>query len=104
MTVLRLPSRKAPQFLWGWAWFLGPSSGDRHPQVGLQSHADRYTYIPSIGILVAVRGSWASPGRQWLPGILLARPRVAIPTLGVAAVAQVQHWRSSETLCAVRSR
>jgi tetratricopeptide (TPR) repeat protein len=93
--------RAQPQLLWGWLWFLGtllPVIGI--VQVGLQSHADRYAYIPSIGILVAV---------TWLAGSVFPSSRVARYALGASAVAviaalavagsrQVQTWRSSEAL------
>jgi len=44
-----------PWVLVGWLWFLGvtlPVAGIM--QVGLQAHADRYTYLPLIGIFIAV--------------------------------------------------
>jgi protein O-mannosyl-transferase len=85
--------RREPQLLVGWLWFLGtlvPVIG--LVQVGAQSHADRYMYLPMIGL-----------------GIMLAAiklPRRAMigaaAVLGVAASAttwaQVRTWRDSETL------
>ncbi len=56
ITVIALRyARKAPYVTVGWLWFLGtlvPVIGI--VQVGVQSMADRYTYIPSIGLAIAV--------------------------------------------------
>ena len=66
--------KSRPWFAVGWLWFLGtlvPVIGI--VQVGMQSMADRYTYIPSIGIFIII--SWAFSGilersrainRKWL--------------------------------------
>ena len=47
--------RLCPWFITGWLWFLGslvPVIG--LVQVGMQAHADRYTYIPSIGLFIGL--------------------------------------------------
>ncbi len=47
--------RKNPYLIVGWLWYLVmliPVIGI--VQVGLQGHADRYTYLPEIGLIVAV--------------------------------------------------
>jgi uncharacterized membrane protein YhaH (DUF805 family) len=54
--------RKHPYVLTGWLWFLGmlvPVSGI--VQVGTQAHADRYTYLPQIGLYILVASSTRSP-------------------------------------------
>lgn len=60
ITVLTLAlSRKAPAVSFGWFWYLGtlvPVIG--FVQVGSQAMADRYTYIPLIGIFIVI--SWGS--------------------------------------------
>ena len=46
---------RAPAFITGWLWYLGtlvPVIGI--VQVGVQAHADRYTYLPSIGLSIAL--------------------------------------------------
>jgi hypothetical protein len=46
-------ARRHPPLLFGWLWFLGtlvPTIGI--VQVGSQAMADRYTYIPSIGLFI----------------------------------------------------
>jgi len=56
LTLLALRgARRAPMFTTGWLWYLGtafPVIG--LVQVGFQAHADRYTYLPTLGLLVAL--------------------------------------------------
>jgi Tfp pilus assembly protein PilF len=93
--------RRRPYVTVGWFWFLGmlvPVSGI--VQVGLQSMADRYTYLPGIGLLVAI--VW------WLSDALRPRPRLVAPVaalflvvLGVLSVLtwrQQRHWENTLTL------
>lgn len=77
----------------GWLWYLGtlvPVIG--LVQVGHASRADRYTYIPLIGIFIAV---------VWLFGkrklALIAAAPILI-ALGIAAHTQVKYWRNGITL------
>jgi tetratricopeptide (TPR) repeat protein len=93
--------RKQPYVLTGWFWYLVmllPVIG--LVQVGEQGHADRYTYLPNIGLfLIAV----------WLGGDVLAvfgvRSRFGVATavvitvaLAGAAFVQTSYWRNSESL------
>jgi hypothetical protein len=86
----------------GWLWFLGtllPVIG--LVRVGIQSAADRYTYIPSIGFFILA--AWG--GADLLCGRLRV-PRPAIAALAAALVCacallaewQIAYWRNSETL------
>jgi Flp pilus assembly protein TadD len=93
--------RRCPAAPWGWLWFLGtlvPVIGLL--QVGLQARADRYMYIPSIGIFVAMvwlmgsRSEVSRASRIAASAVAI----VAIAALGVTARAQVDTWRSSEIL------
>lgn len=93
--------RKAPFLIVGWSWFVAtllPVIG--LVQVGKQSAADRYTYIPFVGLFVVL--AWGVPA-------LLGRGRFARPALRVAAAAsvlacalvaanQVRLWKNSERL------
>ena len=93
--------RRWPFLLIGWLWFLGtlvPVIG--LVQVGGQSMADRYDYIPSIGIFVAV---------VWGCGELLNRSKVNAVTgfavagvlltlCAVATVSQARYWRNGIAL------
>ncbi len=93
--------RQRPYCLFGWLWFLGtlvPVIGI--VQVGGQAMAERYTYIPYIGLFIAV---------VWLVGDAVAKfPKIRIVTqlLAVAIIAacaikseaQVKVWKDSITL------
>jgi len=92
-------ARRRPWCVVGWFWFLGtlvPVIG--LVQVGLQARADRYTYVPLIGLFVVV--AWTAAE------IAGPRGRRALAALGVAATLvcaalarrQVETWRDSETL------
>ena len=58
--------KKAPYFITGWLWYLGmlvPVIG--LVQVGWQGHADRYTYLPQIGLYIAVTWAVTDLTRSW---------------------------------------
>ncbi len=102
ISFLALRSRHThPYFLVGWLWFLGtavPVIG--LVQVGAQSMADRYTYIPSIGAtIVLVWGIYdLTKDRLWLKRVL---PLATIFILGTSAILtrkQIGYWHNSETL------
>jgi tetratricopeptide (TPR) repeat protein len=85
----------------GWLWFVGtlvPMIGI--VQVGMQARADRYMYIPLVGLSIAVawgaRHVWSRLG--WPPRALAALAVVCTLALGGAAWVQVGHWRNTETL------
>ena len=85
----------------GWLWYLGtlvPMIG--LVQVGSQAMADRYTYLPLIGLGIAA--AWGVPELlARLPGRRVVVPLLAvcsIAALGVATSLQLRHWRDSEAL------
>lgn len=93
--------RRWPWLPVGWLWFLGmlvPVIG--LVQVGSQSIADRYTYLPMIGLLLAaVWGGYSLA--SWRP--LAATPLFSLGAAAVLVCAgvarhQIAYWRSSETL------
>jgi protein O-mannosyl-transferase len=92
--------RRHPWLLTGWLWYLvslTPVIGLL--QVGEQAMADRYTYLPLIGIFIAV--AWALPGLVHPRGT--ARSALAIGSVVVLLLAgltrrQVAIWRDDETL------
>lgn len=94
---------KYPFLLVGWLWYLGmlvPVIG--LVQVGGQSMADRYTYLPQIGLVVAVAwgaervfASWRPPVPSLMPP--LAFTLVAAILLG-CAWRQTSYWCNAETL------
>ncbi len=93
--------KRAPYFFVGWCWYLGtlvPVIG--LVQVGEQSMADRYTYIPMIGIYIIV--SWLVydftdrlGSRRFVLKVIAA---VVCLTLVFATRNQVTVWRNTEAL------
>jgi tetratricopeptide (TPR) repeat protein len=92
--------RRAPYLLMGWGWFvvtLVPVIG--LVQVGDQAHADRYMYIPMVGLLVML--IWgAAEILEKLRAKTLAIPLAAAACLASAVLSWVQvgYWRNGETL------
>jgi tetratricopeptide (TPR) repeat protein len=102
ITIVVFVLRKSRKYLLvGWLWYLSmllPVIGII--QVNLQTHADRYTYLPQIGLYLLV---------VWAAADLSATWRYQTQTIGVAAIVaigacslagrvQASYWRDSETL------
>jgi tetratricopeptide (TPR) repeat protein len=102
LSILVIRARhRFPYLVVGWLWFLTtllPVIG--LVQVGLQAMADRFTYVPIIGLTIIV--GWGVPD-------LLAQYRSRLVVLAVSATivlsvltarswVQVQHWRNSTVL------
>jgi hypothetical protein len=101
VTWIAVRQRRArPWFLVGWLWFLGtlvPVIG--LVQVGMQSMADRYTYVPLVGLFVVV--AWG--GAELVDADRRRAVAAALATATVVACAvlarrQVEVWRDGETL------
>jgi tetratricopeptide (TPR) repeat protein len=98
--VVRVADRH-PYLVVGWFWYLGtliPVIG--LVQVGVQSMADRFTYIPSIGILICV--AWgvadmaaAKPQMRMAAAVGAA---VVVSACAVATRMQLRYWSDSVTL------
>jgi Flp pilus assembly protein TadD len=85
----------------GWFWFLGtlvPVIG--LIQVGMQSMADRYSYVPQIGLALMVSWGLADLARAWPRGrrALACIAALALVCCAAAARAQVKYWRNSTAL------
>jgi tetratricopeptide (TPR) repeat protein len=99
--VLWVQRRRSPYLLIGWLWYCGtlvPTIG--LVQSGGQAMADRFTYVPSLGVLVfAVWGAYELT-RRWHYGV------IALSVTGSAAIVlclaltrqQLGYWQDSETL------
>lgn len=96
-----LRSRRHPYAAVGWLWFLGtlvPVIG--LVQVGEQAMADRYTYVPLIGLSIALvwlgRDAWERfPRARATGGVLATAGGLA---LCACAWVQIGHWRDSHAL------
>jgi Flp pilus assembly protein TadD len=102
LTVAAYRARRTrPYFTLGWFWFFGtlvPVIGI--VQVGTQAIADRYTYVPYIGLFVAI--AWGSAellSRMRVPAIAgAAAATVIVGGLSAITAAQVQVWQSNASL------
>jgi Tfp pilus assembly protein PilF len=100
LAVVRL-RRRHPWLATGWAWYLAtlaPVSG--LVQVGEQGMADRYAYLPSVGLTIALVW-WAADLPRRSPVLRAAVPAAAVSAvvaLGGVAREQAGRWRDSETL------
>jgi len=92
--------KPAPYLLVGWLWYLGalvPVIGI--VQVGSQAYADRYMYLPHIGIFIMAAWGLAAccrrPAVRWaaIPAVC-----VALAACGAATFFQTRYWRDSATL------
>ena len=96
-----------PAFFVGWFWFIGmliPVIG--WVQISNYAHADRYTYLPQIGLLISL--IWIAPDSQarerinsvfppWVFGMLAL---LVIGGLITGAKVQASYWQGSESLWA----
>jgi tetratricopeptide (TPR) repeat protein len=100
VACLRL-RRRRPHAIVGWLWYLGtlvPVIGI--VQVGAQPYADRYTYIPLIGLFIAVvwgLGGVVESRRRLLPAAAVLAG-VALVALSLLASRQVAVWQDSVSL------
>ena len=90
--------KQRPYLLTGWLWYLGalvPMIG--LVQVGSQSMADRYSYLPIIGVIIALVWAVTELTRNW---------RLAAPLIGGTALLvcialthrQISYWKSNESI------
>lgn len=93
--------KKRPYLLVGWLWFIGtlvPVIG--LVQVGGQVMADRYHYLPSVGLFTALVFGAASLFEQWRIPTAAKAALAGLPLLAAIPLTalQVQRWRDSDTL------
>jgi protein O-mannosyl-transferase len=91
--------RRAPSLLVGWLWYVGmlvPVVG--LVQVGNQAMADRYTYLPQIGICVMLTWGVVWIARPWPRPFLACGAAATVTALAVCAWQQTSYWRDSVTL------
>ncbi|PKN66575.1 MAG: hypothetical protein CVU52_10655 [Deltaproteobacteria bacterium HGW-Deltaproteobacteria-10] len=93
--------RQFPYLVTGWFWYVGtlvPVIGII--QVGAQARADRYTYIPLIGLFIIV--AWGAPDllKKWnyRKEILVAVSALVILCLSIITWIQVGYWQNSIAL------
>jgi protein O-mannosyl-transferase len=93
--------RKRPYLFTGWFWFIGTLV----PVIGLvqfwmQSLADRYTYIPSIGLFLALAWGGYDLAKQWsIPTSLTGVAAALVVAMCIPLThTQLGYWRNSTAL------
>jgi len=95
-------AKRRPYLFVGWFWYLGmlvPVIG--LVQVGAQAMADRYTYLPSVGIFIAgiwgaheLTAKWRYANVAWA-----AIGCVALVACAAVTARQLAYWKNTEELC-----
>jgi tetratricopeptide (TPR) repeat protein len=99
--VVAASARRAPYLATGWLWYVGtlvPVIGV--VQVGVQASADRYTYVPLVGVFLML--AWGLPDllgdRRYPRAILGAAALLAVAGCSVLSWRQAGYWHDSVTL------
>jgi len=90
-----------PSLIVGWLWYLGmliPAIG--MVQISYYAHADRYTYLPEIGLYLALTWMVADVCTRWRHRSLMLGgcAAVILVALTFCAHTQAAYWKDSETL------
>jgi tetratricopeptide (TPR) repeat protein len=103
ITVVALrQAKKRPPLIIGWLWFVGTFL----PVIGLvpigigQAMADRYYYVPSIGLFIMLVFSAAELAGMWRIGRtpIVALTAVTLVLLASVTTVQASRWRDTDTL------
>ncbi len=94
--------KKFPSLLVGWLWYLGML----FPVIGIMqissdaAHADRYTYLPELGLALGVVWAVGDWTLEWRPRYVVLGGLMAawVVFLGVLACEQTSYWRNDEAL------
>jgi tetratricopeptide (TPR) repeat protein len=94
-------ARRRPYLAVGWFWYVGtlvPVIG--LVQVGMQTMADRYTYIPLIGIFITVAWGLGELAGTWrVPKVVLClATALVLAACMILTREQLAWWKNSETL------
>jgi tetratricopeptide (TPR) repeat protein len=101
LSLVALRSTQRPYLAVGWFWYLGtllPVSGV--VQVGMQARADRYTYLPLVGIFIVFSWGAADLLSRWQVRRVIGAPTAIALTIacGVLSYRQVGYWQDGATL------
>jgi tetratricopeptide (TPR) repeat protein len=93
--------RTHPWLVVGWLWYVGmmiPVIG--LVQISYYAHADRYTYLPQIGLYLLLTWTVADLSAGWRHRrlVLGSGSTIILVALIICARTQVSYWRNSETL------
>jgi len=94
-------AKRFPYLIVGWLWYLGllvPVIG--LVSVGSQALADRYTYVPLVGLFIMI--AWGVPElvKKWRArhAVLAVAAAIVLSILTAVTWTQLSHWRNSATL------
>jgi tetratricopeptide (TPR) repeat protein len=93
--------RRAPYAAVGWLWYVGtlvPVIGI--VQVGAQAHADRYTYLPLVGLFILITWSILDLAKRsrWVRVLVVPGAIIVVVACGLAARQETVWWKNTETL------
>jgi tetratricopeptide (TPR) repeat protein len=93
--------RRRPWLAVGWFWYLGtlvPVIG--LVQVGVQGYADRFTYIPLIGLFIMIAWQVPEMAQPWKHKTIAISVGAAgiLSVLWILTSFQIRHWKNSITL------
>ena len=99
--LLFLMRRRWPFLLMGWLWFVGtlvPVIG--LVQVGGQAMADRYTYLPSLGLFIIIIWGAYELTWRWRYHVIISSVAGSVAIILCLCVTsqQLEYWQDSETL------
>ena len=99
--LLFLKRWRYPFLLMGWLWFVGmlaPVIG--LVQVGGQAMADRYTYLPSLGLFILIIWGAYELTRRWRYHVIISSVASSVAIILCLCVTrqQLEYWQDSETL------
>ena len=93
--------QSARWFIVGWLWFLGMLAPTLNViAVGLQSIADRYTYLPLLGVFIIVVWTFAEASKRWPKRTWIAAGVALLAALAMATGTrrQARVWQNSLAL------
>lgn len=102
-SLVVIQGKKSPFLIFGWFWYLItllPVIG--FIRVGGQALADRYTYIPLIGLFVMIVWGAAETAGTWRKGLpaVAGVAVVVVAILSVLTIQQIRYWQNSYELFA----
>jgi Tfp pilus assembly protein PilF len=99
--IVLICARSKPYLFTGWFWYVGmlvPVIGII--QVGVQSRADRYMYVPLVGLTIAIvwgAADWVE-GNPAMRHAAVAVTGLVLLLFAIGAWRQVRYWKDSQTL------
>lgn len=91
--------RRAPEGWMGWLWFAGmllPVAG--LVRFGIQSVADRFMYLPAMGLSLALIPAAAGLTKRWPRGLTVSAAGVLLAVLCGLTARQMPHWKTTHSL------